>query len=54
MIISRKIRELVMENNDLKCALAEHQEAIEIIMSKYRTQVFIKIFGRSRCYVSFT
>lgn len=36
---NRKIRELVMENNDLKCALAEHQEAIEIIMSKYRTQM---------------
>ncbi|KAL5252449.1 hypothetical protein ACHWQZ_G015280 [Mnemiopsis leidyi] len=36
---NRKIRELVIENNDLKCALAEHQEALEFIMAKYRMQM---------------
>eukprot|EP00116_Pleurobrachia_bachei_P009523 sb/3469785/ len=34
-----KIRELVIENNELKCALAEYQESLEIIMSKYRLQM---------------
>ena len=29
----------MIENNDLKCALAEHQEALEFIMAKYRMQV---------------
>jgi len=36
---NRKIRELHLENQDLKCALNEHQDALEIIMNKYRAQM---------------
>ena len=36
MSTCRKIRELVMENTDLKNALVEHQDALEYIMGKYR------------------
>ena len=37
--LCRKIRELHLENQDLKSALNEHQDALEIIMNKYRAQV---------------
>ncbi|KAK6487963.1 FGFR1 oncogene partner 2-like protein isoform X1 [Huso huso] len=37
---NRQIRELQQENNELRTSLEEHQSALELIMSKYREQVF--------------
>ena len=34
-----QIRELQAENRDLRLALEEHQNALELIMSKYREQI---------------
>jgi hypothetical protein len=36
---NRHIRELQHENRELKAALEEHQNALDVIMSKYRQQV---------------
>ncbi|RWS28453.1 eukaryotic translation initiation factor 4 gamma 2-like protein, partial [Leptotrombidium deliense] len=36
---SKQLRQLEMENKELKSALEEHQFALELIMSKYRNQV---------------
>ncbi|KAK7129604.1 hypothetical protein R3I94_009417 [Phoxinus phoxinus] len=37
---NRQIRELQHENKELRTSLEEHQSALELIMSKYREQVF--------------
>ena len=37
---SSQIRELQQENKELRLALEEHQSALELIMSKYREQVY--------------
>ncbi|XP_048863582.1 FGFR1 oncogene partner 2 homolog [Brienomyrus brachyistius] len=37
---NRQIRELQQENKELRTSLEEHQSALELIMSKYREQVF--------------
>ena len=34
-----QIRELQQENKELRQSLAEHQSALQLIMSKYREQV---------------
>lgn len=34
---SRQLRELQIENRELKLALQDYQNAVELIMSKYRT-----------------
>lgn len=34
---SRQLRELQVENRELKVALQDYQNAVELIMSKYRT-----------------
>lgn len=36
---SRHLRELQQENRELRAALEEHQNALEVIMSKYRQQM---------------
>jgi len=36
---SRQLQEIVRENRILKAMVAEHQTALEMIMSKYRSQV---------------
>ncbi|XP_050433839.1 FGFR1 oncogene partner 2 homolog [Adelges cooleyi] len=36
---SRQLQEIVRENQILRAMVAEHQTALEMIMSKYRTQV---------------
>lgn len=36
---NRHLRELMQENRELRIALEEHQNALELIMSKYRQQV---------------
>ena len=35
-----QIRELQQDNKDLRMSLEEHQSALELIMSKYREQIF--------------
>ncbi|KAG9462432.1 hypothetical protein GDO78_014138, partial [Eleutherodactylus coqui] len=37
---NRQIRELQQENKELRTSLEEHQSALELIMSKYREQMF--------------
>ncbi|XP_029456029.1 FGFR1 oncogene partner 2 [Rhinatrema bivittatum] len=37
---NRQIRELQQENKELKTSLQEHQSALELIMSKFREQMF--------------
>ncbi|XP_029521591.1 FGFR1 oncogene partner 2 homolog isoform X1 [Oncorhynchus nerka] len=37
---NRQIRDLQQENTELRTSLEEHQSAIELIMTKYREQVF--------------
>ncbi|XP_044137397.1 FGFR1 oncogene partner 2 isoform X2 [Bufo gargarizans] len=37
---NRQIRELQQENKELRTSLAENQSALELIMSKYREQMF--------------
>ncbi|KPP68292.1 FGFR1 oncogene partner 2-like [Scleropages formosus] len=37
---NRQIRELQQENKELRTSLEEHQSALELIMTKYREQVF--------------
>ncbi|XP_020346457.1 FGFR1 oncogene partner 2 homolog isoform X1 [Oncorhynchus kisutch] len=37
---NRQIRDLQQENKELRTSLEEHQSAIELIMTKYREQVF--------------
>ncbi|RWS03661.1 FGFR1 oncogene partner 2-like protein [Dinothrombium tinctorium] len=48
---SKQLRQLEMENKELKSALEEHQFALELIMSKYRTQVsnLIKSRDGNKC-----
>lgn len=36
---SRQLQEIVRENQILRTMVAEHQTALEMIMSKYRSQV---------------
>jgi hypothetical protein len=36
---NRYLRDLQQENRELRAALEEHQNALELIMSKYRQQV---------------
>lgn len=36
---SRQLQEIVRENQILRTMVAEHQSALEMIMSKYRSQV---------------
>lgn len=36
---SRHLRELQQENRELRAALEDHQNALELIMSKYRQQM---------------
>jgi len=36
---SRQLQEIVRENRILRAMVAEHQSALEMIMSKYRSQV---------------
>lgn len=36
---SRHLRELQQENRELRIALEDHQNALELIMSKYRQQM---------------
>ncbi|XP_033751868.1 FGFR1 oncogene partner 2 homolog [Pecten maximus] len=36
---NRQIRELQQENRELRCSLEEHQNALELIMQKYREQM---------------
>ncbi|XP_046688824.1 FGFR1 oncogene partner 2 homolog [Homalodisca vitripennis] len=36
---NRHLRELQQENRELRAALEEHQNALELIMSKYRQQM---------------
>uniref|UniRef100_A0A8C5KMP5 FGFR1 oncogene partner 2 n=1 Tax=Jaculus jaculus TaxID=51337 RepID=A0A8C5KMP5_JACJA len=37
---NRQIRELQQESKELRTSLEEHQSALELIMSKYREQMF--------------
>lgn len=37
---NRQIRDLQQENRELRTSLEEHQSALELIMTKYREQVF--------------
>uniref|UniRef100_A0A8C5FM41 FGFR1 oncogene partner 2 n=1 Tax=Gadus morhua TaxID=8049 RepID=A0A8C5FM41_GADMO len=37
---NRQIRDLQQENQELRTSLEEHQSALELIMTKYREQVF--------------
>lgn len=44
---NKVLRALQMENAELRAALEDHQNAIELIMSKYRQQVTKLMHGRS-------
>jgi len=45
---NRQIRELQQENNELRTSLEEHQSALELIMTKYREQVFRLLMASKR------
>ncbi|KTF79336.1 hypothetical protein cypCar_00036941 [Cyprinus carpio] len=45
---NRQIRDLQQENKELRTSLEEHQSALEIIMSKYREQVFRLLMASKR------
>ncbi|KAJ8261626.1 hypothetical protein GJAV_G00156450 [Gymnothorax javanicus] len=45
---NRQIRELQQENTELRTSLEEHQSALELIMSKYREQVFRLLMASKR------
>ncbi|XP_030632856.1 FGFR1 oncogene partner 2 homolog [Chanos chanos] len=45
---NRQIRELQQENKELRASLEEHQSALELIMSKYREQVFRLLMASKR------
>ncbi|KAI5614901.1 FGFR1 oncogene partner 2-like, partial [Silurus asotus] len=45
---NRQIRELQQENKELRISLEEHQSAMELIMSKYREQVFRLLMASKR------
>ncbi|XP_062373555.1 FGFR1 oncogene partner 2 homolog isoform X2 [Sardina pilchardus] len=45
---NRQIRELQHENKELRTSLEEHQSALELIMSKYREQVFRLLMASKR------
>ncbi|XP_018961675.2 FGFR1 oncogene partner 2 homolog isoform X1 [Cyprinus carpio] len=45
---NRQIRDLQQENKELRMSLEEHQSALEIIMSKYREQVFRLLMASKR------
>ncbi|KAK2893120.1 hypothetical protein QQF64_034924 [Cirrhinus molitorella] len=45
---NRQIRELQQENKELRTSLEEHQSALELIMSKYREQVFRLLMASKR------
>ncbi|KAK9975539.1 hypothetical protein ABG768_020792 [Culter alburnus] len=45
---NRQIRELQHENKELRSSLEEHQSALELIMSKYREQVFRLLMASKR------
>ncbi|XP_066999705.1 FGFR1 oncogene partner 2 homolog isoform X2 [Anabrus simplex] len=48
---NRHLRELQQENRELRAALEEHQNAMELIMSKYRQQV-TQLVGNSKLDLS--
>ncbi|XP_068611329.1 FGFR1 oncogene partner 2 homolog isoform X2 [Brachionichthys hirsutus] len=45
---NRQIRELQLENKELRSSLEEHQSALELIMTKYREQVFRLLMASKR------
>ncbi|XP_016367624.1 FGFR1 oncogene partner 2 homolog [Sinocyclocheilus rhinocerous] len=45
---NRQIRELQQENKELRTSLEEHQSALELIMNKYREQVFRLLMASKR------
>uniref|UniRef100_A0A668VZ24 FGFR1 oncogene partner 2 n=1 Tax=Oreochromis aureus TaxID=47969 RepID=A0A668VZ24_OREAU len=45
---NRQIRELQQENKELRTSLEEHQSALELIMTKYREQVFRLLMASKR------
>ncbi|XP_042533400.1 FGFR1 oncogene partner 2 isoform X2 [Dipodomys spectabilis] len=45
---NRQIRELQQENKELRTSLEEHQSALELIMSKYREQMFRLLMASKR------
>ncbi|XP_051976708.1 FGFR1 oncogene partner 2 homolog [Xyrauchen texanus] len=45
---NRQIRELQHENKELRTSLEEHQSALEVIMCKYREQVFRLLMAGKR------
>lgn len=45
---NRQIRDLQQENKELRTSLEEHQSALELIMSKYREQVFRLLMASKR------
>ncbi|MEQ2279281.1 FGFR1 oncoprotein partner 2 [Ameca splendens] len=45
---NRQIRELQQENKELRTSLDEHQSALELIMTKYREQVFRLLMSSKR------
>ncbi|CAG00268.1 unnamed protein product [Tetraodon nigroviridis] len=45
---NRQIRQLQLENKELRTSLEEHQSALELIMTKYREQVFRLLMASKR------
>ncbi|KAF3859401.1 hypothetical protein F7725_021800, partial [Dissostichus mawsoni] len=45
---NRQIRDLQQENKELRSSLEEHQSALELIMTKYREQVFRLLMASKR------
>ncbi|XP_054656950.1 FGFR1 oncogene partner 2 homolog [Dunckerocampus dactyliophorus] len=45
---NRQIRDLQLENKELRTSLEEHQSALALIMTKYREQVFRMLMARKR------
>ncbi|CAH2278442.1 FGFR1 oncogene partner 2 isoform X2 [Pelobates cultripes] len=45
---NRQIRELQQENKELRTSLEEHQSALELIMSKYREQMFCLLMASKK------
>ncbi|XP_061770011.1 FGFR1 oncogene partner 2 homolog isoform X2 [Nerophis ophidion] len=45
---NRQIRDLQLENKELRTSLEEHQSALALIMTKYREQVFRLLMARKK------
>ncbi|XP_061923065.1 FGFR1 oncogene partner 2 homolog isoform X2 [Entelurus aequoreus] len=45
---NRQIRDLQLENKELRSSLEEHQSALALIMTKYREQVFRLLMARKK------